>query len=410
MLFQFGLFSSLLLVFFVHGLVYSFLLLRKGIVNQSSAEKWLSLFIFLCVLFIAPWMLGWGGWYNIQPYRDVLFYMPMQHLFFMGPVIFFYVKSLLNPSFKFGKNDWIHLLPGLLYLLYSVIMFVTDKIILKRYYFLEDGSDRDFDTWYQYAGLISMLFYFFISLRYYRLYKKLMVQVISYSEVVLFKWVERFLIAFLLMQLLKVSFGILSIYFVSLNTYEGSAWFFLAFAIVFYYIAITGYSNAVVTKVPFKINLLPNKPVLLLGDMPITNNDDQTAIQDAEIIEIETIQPQKKEDPDFVASWKPKITALLQEEKIYENAELSLSQMAKMLKTNASVLSKMINQGFDLNFNDFINYYRIEAVKEKIKNGEQKTQTLLGIAYDCGFNSKATFNRAFKKATNQSPKDWIEAQ
>jgi AraC-like DNA-binding protein len=81
-----------------------------------------------------------------------------------------------------------------------------------------------------------------------------------------------------------------------------------------------------------------------------------------------------------------------------------------MLKTNASVLSKMINQGFNLNFNDFINYYRIEAVKEKIKNGEQKTQTLLGIAYDCGFNSKATFNRAFKKATNQSPKDWIEAQ
>jgi AraC-like DNA-binding protein len=68
----------------------------------------------------------------------------------------------------------------------------------------------------------------------------------------------------------------------------------------------------------------------------------------------------------------------------------------------------VINQGFRLNFNDLINQYRIEAVKQKLKAGEQKTQTLLGIAYDCGFNSKATFNRAFKKATGQSPKEWLE--
>jgi AraC-like DNA-binding protein len=70
----------------------------------------------------------------------------------------------------------------------------------------------------------------------------------------------------------------------------------------------------------------------------------------------------------------------------------------------------VINQGFQLNFNDFINQYRIEAVKDKLKAGEQKTQTLLGIAYDCGFNSKATFNRAFKKVTGLSPKQWLEGQ
>jgi AraC-like DNA-binding protein len=68
----------------------------------------------------------------------------------------------------------------------------------------------------------------------------------------------------------------------------------------------------------------------------------------------------------------------------------------------------MINQGFQQNFNDFINNYRIEAVKQKLQLGEQKTQTLLGIAYDCGFNSKATFNRAFKKVTGVSPKEWLQ--
>jgi len=84
--------------------------------------------------------------------------------------------------------------------------------------------------------------------------------------------------------------------------------------------------------------------------------------------------------------------------------------MAKQLQTNASILSKAINQGFEISFNDFINHYRIEAVNEKLETGEQKTQTLLGIAYECSFNSKATFNRAFKKATGQSPKDWIKEQ
>ena len=61
-----------------------------------------------------------------------------------------------------------------------------------------------------------------------------------------------------------------------------------------------------------------------------------------------------------------------------------------------------------MNFNDFINHYRIEAVKEKLQKEEHKTSTLLGIAFDCGFNSKATFNRAFKKSIDLSPKDYLK--
>lgn len=134
-------------------------------------------------------------------------------------------------------------------------------------------------------------------------------------------------------------------------------------------------------------------------------------IEEAELIEIDIEERQEQNSSDnslFVNEWRSKILQLVQSEKIYEDPELSLTQMAKQLQTNASILSKAINQGFGISFNDFINHYRIEAVKEKLQAGEQKTQTLLGIAYDCGFNSKATFNRAFKKATGKSPKDWIK--
>ena len=404
--FEFGFHSSLLLIFFVHGLVYAALLLRKGIRNESRSDKWLSLFLLLCVFFIAPWMMGFAGWYDNQPYRDLLFYIPMQHLYFMGPVIFFYVQTLLNPSFRFGKKEWLHLLPGILYLFYSFLMFVIDKLILKRYYFLADEMDRDFDYWYQASGLLSMFIYFFMGLRYYSLYKKLVVQVVSYADTILFRWVKNFLLAFLLMQLLHIGFEIFSKIFPALNSYVGSWWFYFFFAIIFYYIAIIGYANSIETKIRFKLNLLSYKPSLLLGYSTV-EEDKNNFIEVVEVIEIDDVQTERKEDSTLLAEWKPKIEALLKNEKAYEDTELSLTEVAKQLKTNPSTISKVINQGFQLNFNDFVNRYRIDAVKEKLKAGEQKTQTLLGIAYDCGFNSKATFNRAFKKATGGSPMEWM---
>lgn len=407
--FEFGFYSSLLLIFFVHGLVYAILLFRKGVLRENSADKWLSLFLLLCIFYIAPWMLGFAGWYDTQPYRDVLFYLPMQHLYFIGPVIFFYVQSLLNPGFRFGKKEWLHLLPGILYLLFSLVMFITDKLILHRYYFLADGLDRDFDNWYQYTGLFSMIFYFALSIRYYQLYKKLMVQVISYADMVLFRWVRNFLMAFLLMQLLHVLFFLFSFFFPALNSYIGTWWYFFSFAIIFYYIAITGYSNSIETKVPFRLNLISYQPSLLLN-YSFSGSSENELVEDAEVIDISTEPAGKPQDNDLADEWKPKILSLFRQEKVHEDPELSLSQMAKQLGTNPSVLSKAINQGFRLNFNDLVNTYRVDAVISKLKAGEQRTQTLLGIALDCGFNSKATFNRAFKKATGLSPKEWLEKE
>jgi AraC-like DNA-binding protein len=97
----------------------------------------------------------------------------------------------------------------------------------------------------------------------------------------------------------------------------------------------------------------------------------------------------------------------MQQEKLYEDAELTLSQLAKQLSINHSLLGKIINTGFQKNFNDFINGYRVDAMLQKLKAGEQQLQTLLSIVFDCGFNSKATFNRAFKKRTGLSPKEWM---
>jgi YesN/AraC family two-component response regulator len=72
-------------------------------------------------------------------------------------------------------------------------------------------------------------------------------------------------------------------------------------------------------------------------------------------------------------------------------------------------LSKTVNTCFGQNFNDFINGYRVKAVKESFLRGEQIQTSLEGIGYRNGFNSKATFFRAFKKHTGKTPAEFLQS-
>ena len=400
MQFDFNFYSSLLLITFSQGLIYSFLLLKKGIQTENTSNYWLSLFVFICSLYVAPWMLGFAGWYDKQPYRDFMFYVPFQHLFFIGPVLYFYIQSLLNPAFRLHKKHILHLVPGILYLVYIASLFVYDKLIAKEYYFYKNGMDKDFDQWYQISGQLSMLFYFIICLKYYSNYKKLVVEITSNANDLLFSWIKNYLVAFSIMLVLPIIFDLFSNVYPELKSYTGNWWFYLLYSLVLFYIAITGYGNNAVTQIGFQFKYENNNLVYYLTD----NNS--TLLNVDNIVEFDYDEVDKV-NPDDLHFWKTAIENLMQTDSIYKNPEVSLPDLAKKLKTNVAVVSKTINQGFGMNFNDYINQYRISEVKKAFDIGKHKKSTLLGIAYDCGFNSKATFNRAFKKNTGFSPKDYL---
>ncbi|MBN9297537.1 MAG: helix-turn-helix transcriptional regulator [Filimonas sp.] len=107
--------------------------------------------------------------------------------------------------------------------------------------------------------------------------------------------------------------------------------------------------------------------------------------------------------------WKQKLITLIETKRPYLEPELTLTDLARQLDTNASMLSRIINDGTGRNFNEFINYYRVQEVVKKMYAGEHQVQTLLAIAFDCGFNSKATFNRSFKKITGKTPRELADA-
>jgi AraC-like DNA-binding protein len=127
------------------------------------------------------------------------------------------------------------------------------------------------------------------------------------------------------------------------------------------------------------------------------------------------VQVQEKEikEPSELVNlpeWKEKVVQMMQTERLFENPNLTLTDVADKLKTNPKQVSQIVNQGFQLNFNDFVNQYRTEAILEKFQKGEQRQKTLLALALECGFNSKSTFNRAFKKSTGLSPQHYLKNQ
>ncbi|WP_407524686.1 AraC family transcriptional regulator [Lacibacter sp. MH-610] len=399
MQFSFNIYSSLLLIFFVHIMVYAFMLWRRGYKQDSLSDQLLGWFLFFAALFVVPWMTGFAGWYvQGTVYREILFYTPFVHGLFMGPLLYFYVRSITNFHFRFSKKDLLHFVPGVVYLLWSLIVVVTDKLIVKKYYLMDGYSDPDFDGWYQWLQNISILFYLVLSIRFYRQYKQYVMYEFSFVDVANLNWLRNFLIAFAIITMLPLLEELLSFFpFFQNMDYRGSWYSFFVFAVVVYYVAINGF-NAVV--VPLR-KLLFEPELLLQYKSPALLTAATTTEAEFEIVE-------SKINNIELDNWKEKISTLMQSQHLYENAELTLSQLAKQLSTNPSLLSRIINTGFGINFNDFVNEYRINAMLEKLKQGEQKNQTLLGIAFDCGFNSKATFNRAFKKQTGLSPKEWME--
>jgi AraC-like DNA-binding protein len=95
--------------------------------------------------------------------------------------------------------------------------------------------------------------------------------------------------------------------------------------------------------------------------------------------------------------------------KAYLNPDYNLQMMADDLNISKHKLSQIINSGQRKNFYKFINEFRIEEVKEKLTDSSYKHYSILGIAMECGFNSKTSFNRIFKEETGLTPTEFMKA-
>jgi AraC-like DNA-binding protein len=229
------------------------------------------------------------------------------------------------------------------------------------------------------ALIASFSYYLSRCLKIYLRYKKWSLNQFSNTELIAFNWFRNFTYAMIFWLLFREVMNVLDT-FLELDFYQ-DWWWNLALVAVSVYIGLAGYAQ----KQPPKIYFDENKT-------------DNGAGHDL---------PPREDGKSKIAV---RLHKVMQEERLYLQGELNLQELAQHLSTTPALLSATINQQFGQNFNDFINSLRVEAFIKRYQDGDNERYTLLSLALDAGFNSKATFNRAFKKLKGCSPKEYFSRQ
>lgn len=136
----------------------------------------------------------------------------------------------------------------------------------------------------------------------------------------------------------------------------------------------------------------------------------------AEVLPSADSRPQPQEvastpamQPDELLPYMRRLEAFIEQQQPYLNPHLTLPKLAEDLGMSIHTLSKVINDGYDKNFFDFINSYRIVAFQRMARSEQYHNLTLPAIAQAAGFNSKTAFNRAFKKMTGVTPREYLRS-
>ncbi|MDX1638015.1 MAG: helix-turn-helix transcriptional regulator [Balneolaceae bacterium] len=102
------------------------------------------------------------------------------------------------------------------------------------------------------------------------------------------------------------------------------------------------------------------------------------------------------------------IEQFMDKEEPFRKRDLKIGDLAGDMDIPAHHISQCLNQELGKNFFEFINSYRVEAVKKQLQRGRHRHLTLLAIARECGFNSQSSFYRIFRQMTGSTPSDYIE--
>ena len=298
---------------------------------------------------------------------------------FLGPLIFLYIKSLFTDEEKLLKKNLIHFIP-----------YVANLLLKSIIYIIYFPSDIDIATYKQIfekkwvldvvLSDLYFILYLLLTLRMFYRFKKAIKS--NYSNLTEhdFTWLKYMLFGYLLVMIIDTFISIIGLY-----------------SLYGFYIAITTTVIVIIYLGYYGIN----QSKILLPDFLIIEEIDN---------EIDTKKANKNQlsysSNQEIKELKLSLENVLKNDKPYLDENLTLKKLADLIPTSDKKLSTLLNQYMDISFYDIINKQRVEAVKEKMIAENSKKYSLMGIAYDCGFNSKSSFIRTFKKETGFSPSEY----
>jgi AraC-like DNA-binding protein len=281
--------------------------------------------------------------------------------FLIGPLLLLYVKSLVVPRYRMSRNDWTHFAAFLVFAIALVVVFLLadNWRTLRRYLPLVISA----------AVIIHNGAYFAWTIRRLAAARGASwLRVLAAGEAE-FAWLRVILPGFIVLWLSRLQFCVVGdITTARWCPYKGSTYIFGAFV----------FSNILLYLIIRSVEILPA----------------HIRYEKSDLDELE--KRRRKEE----------LLRLMDTRKPHLNPSLTMSGLARELRISPRHLSQIINEMFGRNFCDFVNGYRIEESKRLLSDPAREERSILDIAYEVGFNSKSTFNSAFKKHTGMKPSEF----
>ncbi len=344
--------------------------------KNISANRILSI-----VLFIAAFMLVGRMIYfrfpntllrQIANFADTV-------IFLFGPLVYLYVRRL---TFKEPQE---YTLPIQHYILALLpILFFSWNLFYTPEEFIEVLLTYHLSLGLMYAiigglGLVSNFYYWFRSFLLVKRYQKEEKNNISYAQ-----YVTYFLYAFLVAILLMLALWLLS--FVN-SHFFGKRVPFISYDMVWIsipiFVYVVGYYSLKQPEI-FRI-------VVDTTPAKATKKNSKNRLEDSAIHRLQE-----------------SLQHLMDQEKAYLDTDLTLRGLSEKLNTSPNNVSWLLNNVYKCTFHDYINQYRVKEFLQKVEKGEHASNTLLGLSLDSGFNSKSTFNKAFKAYMKDTPSSYIK--
>jgi AraC-like DNA-binding protein len=285
-----------------------------------------------------------------------------------GPIIYLYAQGVIFRDFKLSSRNLLHLIP---YLLLTISLLSVRNLTPST---SEEIIKNDLPwQFYLLSALMYAHFFVYLGLTYKSLLKYRKIIKDNYS------------------QIDQINLDWLS---VSINT----------FGLVTFISLIQSFIALAENRSVFMVTLV----LLLIFIFYFVNKVILKALRQPEIFAGIAQNETNKYlgsnlTPSQIEEYKKQLLALLNTEKPFLNPQVGLADLSEKLSVSTKHLSQVINQSFNKSFFDFINTYRIQEVQQILKESKDDKMTVLEAMYEAGFNSKSSFNTAFKKETGQTP-------
>lgn len=285
-----------------------------------------------------------------------------------GPMLFLYVSKFSLSKTRLTAKDCIHFVPFLLFLL-LLILVPGEKNVLAK---LLAG-----------ASALSGILYCVVCFILLNNHQNNIENTFSNIEKINLAWVNRLVFSLLILWtgvFILVTLKRFLLFEISLD------WFFAMIPLFIFYIGYFGIKQQAIYY--SQVKELDSNSIIAI---PKTKKSYDNSCVKSSLV------------PDTMSAIHSQLVTSMERDKHFLNPTLSLNDLSEELNIPPHHITQTLNGYASMNFYEFVNEFRVEEFKEKIRLGEADSFSLLGIAFDCGFNSKSSFNRIFKNFAGQSP-------